>query len=107
MQTESTIRKYSTGEREQYLRLWRQSKMTQAAFCQQMGLPHEIFVNWIRPAQKGIELLPVIAESKTEITPASASFTIDLLLPSGIRCQITNASTKEIIGLIQEYERCN
>lgn len=108
MQTESKRHQYTAEEREQYLRLWRQCGMTQSEFCQQIGLPNEIFDKWICKAeQKSIELLPVAAESLIEIKPVSKFLAMDLLLPSGIRCQINNASVQEVIGFIKEYERCN
>ena len=110
METESVRRQYTADEREQYLRLWRQSGLSQVAFCEQIGISIKTFGKWTsqpstQPKQKSIQLLPVITEET--IAPNSSCSTFDLIFPSGIHCQIKNTTVTDIINFIREYERCS
>ena len=106
METESVRGQYTADEREQYLRLWRQSGLSQAVFCEQIGISIKTFGNWVsKPKQKSIQLLPVTTEDTIEPNPSCSAF--DLIFPSGIHCHFKNITAKKIIDFIREYERCS
>jgi hypothetical protein len=120
MQTNSTRKCYSSGEREQYLRLWRQSGLSQSAFCQQFSLSKKSLSTWTRKSNlKRPKLLPVQVNGSTDKDEASGqpvaipfslpspATSIDLFFPSGIHCQVKITSPKELIDIVQEYERCS
>jgi transposase-like protein len=120
MKFDSTKKRYTSEEREQYLRLWRQSGLSQSAFCQQFSLSKKSLSTWARKSNlKRLKLLPVQADSaitKNETSgqhvAMSASLpppltSVDLVFPSGLRCQVRVTSAKELVNIIQEYERCS
>lgn len=120
MQPNSTRKRYSSGEREQYLRLWRQSGLSQSAFCQQFSLSKKSLSTWARKSNlKRPKLLPVQVDSPTVKNEASGqpvaipfslsspATSVDLFFPSGLRCQVKVTSAKELVDIIQEYERCS
>jgi transposase-like protein len=116
MQTHSTKQRYTSDEREQYVKLWRKSGLTQSAFCRKFSLSYQNFGNWVRKShQQPTKLLPVLADNSISHNASSAQSmsathhvaTVELVFPSGIRCQFKYNSAKEIISFIQEYERCS
>ncbi len=116
MRTHSTKQRHTNDEREQYVKLWRQSGLTQSAFCRKFSLSYQNFGNWVRKLhQQPPRLLPVqedksISQNTLSVQSVSASHavaSVDLVFPSGIRCQFKYNSAKEIISLIREYETCS
>lgn len=84
---------YSEEEKESYISLWRESKLSKNKFCLQEGLSVSTFWGWIE------RQLPVTQKSKTSAvikknwipvklsnaSPSQASVAIEIILPNGIR----------------------
>ena len=97
---------YTDAEREQFLRLWRQSGMNQSTFCKQHNISPKTFGNWVRkkPSQ-AIKMLPVGAEAA--INTSQSKQVAELVFPSGVRCQINFTDYHDVVNLIKEYEQCS
>ena len=75
--------KHSIQQKQAHVRAWRQSGLTQQAYCEQQGLTLGSFKNWPKRYRIHPVCLPVHITSATE--PAG---NIVLTHPSGIRVQI-------------------
>jgi len=103
-------RVYTQQEKADYLALFEKSEMTQADFCQEMGLNESTFSVWVRAARgetnvtKTNIVAPQFAEVRlsapttTETTPAA----VTVQLPSGMKIEV-NAATDAVwqgLGLL-------
>ena len=99
-------KRFSLEARAHYIELWKNSNLTQSAFCDQHQIPEQRFNSWINTDKsRPIKMLPVVAE-QSSFTQESLS--VHIKLPSGIYCEFSGYSTFEsLIQFIKDYEQCN
>ena len=93
----------------QHVKVWRESGLSQADYCQQQGLNRKTFSVWTRRVQgdlsldKGapLELLPVQLEPSAPVASTPAS--LMLRLANGVQLELSTAASP---GWLAELLRC-
>jgi len=93
----------------QHVKVWRESGLSQADYCQQQGLNRKTFSVWTRRVQgdlsldKGtpLELLPVQLEPSAPV--ASTPTSVMLRLANGVQLELSTAASP---GWLAELLRC-
>jgi len=93
----------------QHVKVWRESGLSQADYCQQQGLNRKTFSVWTRRVQgdlsldKGtpLELLPVQLEPSAPVASTPAS--VMLRLANGVQLELSTAASP---GWLAELLRC-
>jgi len=93
----------------QHVKVWRESGLSQADYCQQQGLNRKTFSVWTRRVQgdlsldKGtpLELLPVQLEPSALV--ASTPTSVMLRLANGVQLELSTAASP---GWLAELLRC-
>jgi hypothetical protein len=67
-----TIKRYTEQEQLHYLELWKESGLSQRAFCEQQGIVQKIFNNWKRARMPKVNPTRTADTGFVKMDPASA-----------------------------------
>lgn len=79
-------RRFPAAQRAEYVRLYRQSGMTQAAFAKREGLGYSTFTHWVQKAARkeaAVTARGDVVEFAQVPWPATGSISLEVRLPDG------------------------
>jgi hypothetical protein len=82
-------------EKRQHVQQWRESRLTQKVYCQQMGIKQTTFTNWVKrckekPSAAFIPITPPVVQSEE----------IEFIYPNGVRLKVASHAKHILSELI-------
>ena len=78
---------------------WKESGLTQQAYCEQVGLKRSTFANWVRHSKESPENGFISLTPPME--PGSAA--LEIIYPNGVRLKVHSSHLRILPELIRSY----